>query len=243
VLKPLITETAHKIEEADPFKAQTGPAVRFDKDTILKHLESLNNFPHYRNLYSLISNSIYNRHNNSEGSFSAGYIFQNTKAFIFDVDGVLSRDTSSLNSEGDPVRTANVKDGYAIRNAVIMGYPTAIITGGNIESVRKRYEKLGVVYYYDNVSNKKDCLSDFIEKTGLNPENILYMGDDLVDLEVMKLVGIPVCPSDAVNEIKSLSKYISPERGGEGCVRDVIEKTFRAQNRWLLNKLHINRTF
>jgi YrbI family 3-deoxy-D-manno-octulosonate 8-phosphate phosphatase len=243
VLVPLITETAHKIEEALPLQAQTGPAVRFDMDTISKHLESLNVFPHYRDLYNLISNGIFNRHSNSDSISQSDNLFQNAEAFIFDIDGVLSMDTSSLNSEGDPVRTANVKDGYAIRNAVKMGFPVAIMTGGKIESVRKRYEKLGVEYYYDNVSNKKDSLSDFMEKTGLNPAHILYMGDDLVDLEVMKTVGIPVCPVDAVNEIKSLSKYISPEKGGEGCVRDVIEKTLRAQNRWLLNKLHINRAF
>ncbi len=154
------------------------------------------------------------------------------KGFVFDVDGVLSKDTTPLNEEGDPVRTANVKDGFAIRNAVKMGYPMAIITGGYIERVRLRYEKLGVVHFYDNARNKVECLNDFLLKTNLKAEEILFMGDDLVDYNVMKEVGLATCPKDAVNEIKDISKYISDKDGGEGCVRDVIEQTLRAQQKW-----------
>lgn len=154
------------------------------------------------------------------------------KGFVFDVDGVLSKDTTPLNEEGDPVRTANVKDGFAIRNAVKMGYPMAIITGGYIERVRLRYEKLGVVHFYDNARNKVECLNDFLLKTNIKAEEILFMGDDLVDYNVMKEVGLATCPKDAVNEIKDISKYISDKDGGEGCVRDVIEQTLRAQQKW-----------
>lgn len=154
------------------------------------------------------------------------------KGFVFDVDGVLSKDTTPLNEEGDPVRTANVKDGFAIRNAVKMGYPIAIITGGFIERVRLRYEKLGVVHYYDKVRDKVDCLNDFLTKENLKAEEILFMGDDLVDYRIMKEVGIPTCPKDAVAEIKEISKYISDKEGGEGCVRDVIEQTMKAQEKW-----------
>lgn len=162
---------------------------------------------------------------------------RSVKAFVFDVDGVLSKDTSPLNEEGDPVRTANVKDGFAIRNAVNLGYPVAIITGGYIERVKLRYEKLGVMHIYDRARDKVKCLYDFLGKTGIRPENVLFMGDDMVDLEIMKEAGLPTCPKDAVPDIKAVSKYISAFNGGEGCVRDVIEQTLRAQEKWNLSDL------
>ncbi|MBT6006371.1 MAG: 3-deoxy-D-manno-octulosonate 8-phosphate phosphatase, partial [Prolixibacteraceae bacterium] len=122
---------------------------------------------------------------------------KNVKAFIFDVDGVLSKDTSPLNQDGDPVRTANVKDGFAIRNAISFGYPIAVITGGYIERVRFRHEKIDIKYYYDSARDKVECLEDFLEKTGINKKYVLYMGDDLVDYSVMLEVGIPTSPKDA----------------------------------------------
>lgn len=154
------------------------------------------------------------------------------KAFVFDVDGVLSSDTSPLNEDGDPVRTANVKDGFAIRNAIDFGYPVAVITGGYIERVKLRYNKLGVTHYYDKARDKVECLNDFLGKVGIDAKNVLYMGDDLVDYQVMSMVGLPTCPKDAVSDIKEISKYISNKNGGDGCVRDVIEQTLRAQNKW-----------
>jgi 3-deoxy-D-manno-octulosonate 8-phosphate phosphatase (KDO 8-P phosphatase) len=168
---------------------------------------------------------------------------KNIRAFIFDVDGVLSRDTSPLNEEGDPVRTANVKDGFAIRSAVSLGYPVAVITGGYIERVRLRHKKLGVIHYYDKVTDKVESLHDFMEKTGIDAKHILFMGDDLVDYKIMTRVGIPVCPKDAVPEIKAISIYISDKNGGEGCVRDVIEQTLRAQDKWFTTEMLINNAF
>ena len=168
---------------------------------------------------------------------------QRVKGFVFDVDGVLSKDTSPINEEGDPVRTANVKDGFAIRNAVKMGYPVAIITGGYIERVKLRYTKLGVGFFYDKARNKEECLNDFLTKTNLEAKDILFMGDDLVDYNVMKAVGIPTCPKDAVHEIKEISKYISDKNGGEGCVRDVIEQTLKAQNKWFTPEMLTSRAF
>ena len=155
------------------------------------------------------------------------------KAFVFDVDGVLSKDTTPLNEEGDPVRTANVKDGYAIRNALRNGFEVAIITGGFIERVKLRYQKLGVKYYYENINDKMECLRDFLDKTKINQQNILYMGDDLVDYQIMKNIGLPTCPIDAAPEIKEISKYISDKKGGEGCVRDVVEQVLRAHGNWM----------
>ncbi len=167
----------------------------------------------------------------------------NVKAFVFDVDGVLSYDTSPLNEDGDPVRTANVKDGFAIRNAIDFGYPVAVITGGYIERVRLRYEKLGVKFYYDNARDKVKCLNDFLGKVGVDAKNVMFMGDDLVDYQVMSIVGIPVCPKDAVHDIKELSNYISHKNGGEGCVRDVIEQTLRAQKKWFTKDILFKNAF
>jgi len=165
------------------------------------------------------------------------------KGFVFDVDGVLSKDTTPLNKDGDPVRTANVKDGFSIRIAIKMGFPVAVITGGYIERVRLRYEKLGVEHYYDKARNKVECLHDFLSKTNLLASEILFMGDDLVDFNIMHEVGIPTCPKDAVPEIKEISKYISDKNGGEGCVRDVIEQTLKAQKKWFTSEMLNSRAF
>ncbi|MFV0268025.1 MAG: KdsC family phosphatase [Draconibacterium sp.] len=167
----------------------------------------------------------------------------NVKGFVFDVDGVLSKDTSPLSEDGDPVRTANVKDGFAIRSAVKAGYPVAIITGGFIERVRLRYEKLGVEHYYDKVRDKVDALNDFLAKTNLTAAEVMFMGDDLVDYRVMNEVGLAVCPKDAVQEIKKISQYISDKEGGEGCVRDVIEQTMKAQGKWFTPEMLNSRAF
>ena len=158
------------------------------------------------------------------------------KALVFDVDGVLSSDTSPLGEDGNPVRTANVKDGYAIRNAMNMGYHFGIITGGTIERVRLRYENLGISFIYMGVRDKVPALHDFIGKTGVTADEVLYMGDDLIDYQIMSMVGFPVCPSDAVHEIKEISLYISDKKGGEGCVREVIEQVMRAQGTWINEK-------
>ncbi len=158
---------------------------------------------------------------------------KDVKALIFDIDGVLSLDMMVLDEDGVPTRTANVKDGYAMRNAVNMGYHLGIITGGNLERVRMRYESLGVNHIYMGVRDKMKCLDDFMTKTGVKLDEILYMGDDLVDYQVMEAVGVPVCPLDAVSEIKEISSYISDKKGGEGCARDIIEQVMKAQNTWI----------
>lgn len=165
------------------------------------------------------------------------------KAFVFDVDGVLSKDVSPLNETGDPVRTANVKDGFAIRSAIRAGYAVAIITGGAVERVRLRYEKLDVVHFYDKARDKVACLDDFLKKEDMAANEVLYMGDDLVDFRVMKHVGLPVCPKDAVDEVKNISKYISDKNGGEGCVRDVIEQVLKSQGNWFTEEMLNSRAF
>ena len=155
------------------------------------------------------------------------------KAFAFDVDGVLSMPEVYLHPSGDLMRSMNTKDGYALQYAVKRGYPIAIITGGTSESVAERFRGLGITDIYLASSCKTDDLSDFLFKYDLKPEEVLYMGDDLPDYEVMKRVGVPCCPSDAVDEIKSAANYISPFAGGKGCARDVIEQVLRLHGRWM----------
>ena len=155
------------------------------------------------------------------------------KAFVFDVDGVFSSSHVLLHPSGEMLRTMNIKDGYAVYYTLKKGYPICIISGGNSEPVRSRFTNLGMTDIYLKSTNKLDDLKDFLNKYELLPENILYMGDDLPDFEVMKAVGFPTCPSDAVEEIKAISNYISDKAGGEGCVRDVIEQVLRLQGKWM----------
>ena len=161
------------------------------------------------------------------------YDLKKIKALVFDVDGVLSRETIPVALTGEPMRTANIKDGYAIQLAVKCGLHVAIITGARNEAVKVRYKGLGVNDIYIGASVKKECLEELMLMYELAPEEILYMGDDIPDYEVMQICGLPVCPCDAAVEIKQLSKYISSVRGGEGCVRDVIEQVLRAQGKWM----------
>ncbi|TAJ15763.1 HAD-IIIA family hydrolase [Marinilabiliaceae bacterium JC017] len=157
------------------------------------------------------------------------------KAFAFDVDGVLSAQVIPMYPNGEPMRTANIKDGYALQLAINSGYPIAIISGGNTEAVRNRCKNLGLSDIYLGASDKTLSFNKWLTKHNLAPDNILYMGDDLPDYPVMKQVGVPTCPSDAVEEIKSLCKYISDRKGGEGCVRDVIEQVLRVHGNWGVN--------
>lgn len=155
------------------------------------------------------------------------------KAFAFDVDGVLSSQILTLHPDGEPMRTINIKDGYAIQLAIKKQYPIAVITGGNSDAVLKRFRGLGVSDVYLNSIDKKKDFADFLSKYEMDASSVLYMGDDLPDYEVMKIVGFPTCPADAVVEIKQLSMYISNLNGGEGCVRDIIEQVLRLHNKWM----------
>lgn len=157
------------------------------------------------------------------------------KAFAFDVDGVFTDGQVYLLPGSEFVRAVNIKDGYAVQHAVKMGYPIAIITGGSSEEVKKRFKNLGVTDIYLGSSLKYEAYEDFRYKYNLEHEHILYMGDDMPDHQIMKKVGVPTCPGDAVNEIKEISLYISGKSGGDGCVRDVIEQTLRLHKKWINN--------
>lgn len=155
------------------------------------------------------------------------------EAFVFDVDGVMSSQTMPLHPSGEPMRTINIKDGYALQLAVKKSYPIAVITGGNSDAIRKRFEGLGITDIYLKSHDKKEDFQDFVTKYNIHPSKVLYMGDDLPDFEVMQLVGFPTCPADAVVEIKQISKYISNYNGGEGCVRDILEQVLRLHMKWM----------
>lgn len=155
------------------------------------------------------------------------------KALAFDVDGVLSADMIPLHPSGEPMRTVNIKDGYALQLAVKRGFHIAIITGGRTEAVRLRFAGLGVTDLYMGSSVKIHDYRDFRDKHGLADEEILYMGDDIPDMEVMSVCGLPCCPKDAAPEVKRIAKYISHTSGGYGCGRDVIEQVLKAHGQWL----------
>lgn len=152
--------------------------------------------------------------------------------FVFDVDGVFTGNTVYLMPGGEQMRTANVRDGYAVQLAVKKGYRIAIITGGNSEEVRRRFEGLGVTDIYLRSSNKVKVFNDYITQHEIDPRTVCYMGDDIPDWQVMHLVGLPACPADAAPEIKSFCSYISPRNGGDGCVRDILEQTMKVQGKW-----------
>jgi 3-deoxy-D-manno-octulosonate 8-phosphate phosphatase (KDO 8-P phosphatase) len=155
------------------------------------------------------------------------------KAFIFDIDGVLSLQTISLNAFGVPNRTVNLRDGYALQLAVKKGYHVGIISGSNSRDYLKRLKQLGVTDVFLNSRNKLDHYKNFRKKYDLKDSEILFMGDDIPDFDVMKTAGVPVCPSDADSEIRQVALYISDKKGGEGCVRDVIEQVLRLHNNWM----------
>lgn len=161
------------------------------------------------------------------------YDLNKIKAIVFDVDGVLSAETITLHPDGEPMRTVNIKDGYAIQLAQKMGLRIAILTGGNTKSVRLRYEHLGVEDIYMQCAVKIGTYERFLQKYGLRDEEVIFMGDDIPDYEVMKRCGCPCCPADACPDIKDISLYVSGMKGGYGCGRDVIEQVLRVQGKWL----------
>lgn len=164
------------------------------------------------------------------------YDLTKIKALVFDVDGVLSSGTISVNTKGELNRTASIKDGYALHLAIKLGLHVAIITGAFEDSILFRYKEIGVEDIYLGSSVKTIDLQHLLNKYNLSAEEVLYMGDDIPDYEVMQQVGLPCCPRDAAPEIRDISLYISHLDGGKGCARDVIEQVLKAQGKWMANK-------
>lgn len=157
------------------------------------------------------------------------------RAFVFDVDGVLSHQAQNLTPDGELIRTSCTKDGYAIMYSIRKGYIVAVISGGGAPGVRERLEKLGLKPedIYLKVPNKVEALEEIMQRYSLQKEEVMYMGDDIPDYNVMTMVGLPVCPLDSCEEIKSIAKYISDIIGGEGCVRDVMSQVLKARGDWM----------
>ena len=170
---------------------------------------------------------------------SGGNILNNLEKFgvmdtlIFDVDGVLTNSELIVLETGHLLRKMNTRDGYALKRAVDMGLRVAIITGGRSAGVIDRLRGLGITDIYSGASDKLEVYEELVYTYDLNEETILYMGDDVPDLEPMRRVGLPVCPKDAAHEIRNIALYVSPIEGGRGCARDVIEKVLRLKNKWL----------
>lgn len=159
-------------------------------------------------------------------------LFKSVTTLVFDVDGVLTDGTLTILPAGVMARKMNVKDGYALQLAVKKGYSVVIISGGNSDEVTDRLHKLGVAAVFMKVKDKSGILNNYLQEHNLSWNEVLYMGDDIPDLSVMKKAGLACCPSDAVQEIKEICAYISPLHGGYGCGRDVIEKVLKLRGDW-----------
>ena len=163
------------------------------------------------------------------------YDLSKIRAIFFDVDGVLSCETITQHPNGEPMRTVNIKDGYAMQHAVKCGLLLAIISGGKTEAVAKRYHGLGITEVHLGVKVKILLYNELKEKFKLSDEEIAYVGDDIPDYEVLTKCGLPCCPSDAAPEIKDVCTYISHKEGGKGCARDILEQILKTQNLWMHN--------
>ena len=160
-------------------------------------------------------------------------LLSQVNTFIFDYDGVMTDGTVYMDSNGDPLRTSNVKDGYALQLASKLGYHLAVISGAVVTNITKRLNMLGVRDVFTGVPDKVVKLREYMEAMQLRPEEVVFMGDDIPDLRVMGMVGVPACPADAALEVIEVSAFVSKCSGGRGCVRDVIEQTLKAQGKWM----------
>ena len=159
-------------------------------------------------------------------------LFKKITTFIFDIDGVLTDGTVLVLDHGLQARRMNIKDGFALQMAKKNGYKVLIVSGSHSPQVVDRLDKLGISDVHMQVLDKKKFVQDFMSENNLKTEEVLYMGDDLPDLPIMSVVGLPCCPADAVSEVKEAVQYISPLTGGNACVRDVIEKVLKLNDHW-----------
>ena len=152
--------------------------------------------------------------------------------FVFDVDGVFTDGTLLVTESGEQLRSMNIRDGYAVKKAVQSGLHIVIITGGRSEGVRKRFEGLEVKDIFLGVQDKVSVLQDLAKKGQIDLQTTAYMGDDMPDLDVIQKAAFKACPADAIPEIQQVSDYVSPINGGEGCVRDLLEKALKLRGLW-----------
>lgn len=155
---------------------------------------------------------------------------------MFDVDGVLTDGKVLVMESGEMVRNIYSKDGYALNQAVAKGFRVVVISGGNNLAIQNALSRNGITDIFIRQHDKIACYNEYMNLHNLKDEEVLFMGDDLPDYEIMKRVGVATCPQDAVMEIKAICQYVSPCKGGEGCVRDVIEQVLRVQGKWEILK-------
>lgn len=161
------------------------------------------------------------------------YDLSRITSFAFDVDGVLSPSTIPIGDDGIPRRMVNIKDGYALQLAVRLGYNIAIITGGTSEAVRRRFAALGITDIYEGAAMKLPILRKWMDTKGISQEELIFMGDDVPDLQAMAHAGLSCAPADACADVLAMARYVSRSDGGHGCVRDVIEQVLKARDQWL----------
>jgi 3-deoxy-D-manno-octulosonate 8-phosphate phosphatase (KDO 8-P phosphatase) len=155
--------------------------------------------------------------------------------FVFDVDGVLTNGKILVTTGGEMYREMNTRDGFAMKYALLKGFKIGIISGGTNLGVKKRLEDLGVNKVYLGIHEKDIAFDDFVNSYNINPEEVLYMGDDIPDMSVMERVGVATCPQDAVPDVKRIADYVSHKNGGDGCVREILEQVMRVQNKWMFS--------
>ncbi len=160
------------------------------------------------------------------------YDLTQLRGIAFDVDGVLSPAVVPMDANGVPQRMANLKDGYAVKQAVKHGLHIAIISGADSQAVYQRFANIGVKDIYIKVGKKIDILTHWMRKHALNPDQVAFVGDDIPDAEALKSVGLPVAPADACADIKGLAKFITQAKGGYGVGRELIEEVLKAQGLW-----------
>ena len=158
--------------------------------------------------------------------------FKKVTTFIFDIDGVLTDGSLLVLPDGLQARRMHVKDGFGMQMAMKHGYRVFIVSGGVSEESRKRLEYLGLKDIHLGVGDKINFVEGLLKSNKIKWDEVLYMGDDLPDLPVLEKAGLSCCPADAVYEVKKISTYISPVNGGNGCVRDVIEKVLKLNDHW-----------
>ena len=175
--------------------------------------------------------------NQSEKPMEKSYkqYLKDITTFVFDVDGVFTDGTVLVTTQGELLRKMSVKDGYALKTAILKGYNVCVITGGTNEGVKERLKGLGVTTFYMGAHRKEEPLEEYLDVYDIAPENVLYMGDDMPDIPPMRMIALPTCPQNAIQEVKAVCKYISHKNGGEGCVRDVIEQVLKVRGDWMDN--------
>ncbi|HVU96202.1 MAG TPA: HAD hydrolase family protein [Puia sp.] len=162
--------------------------------------------------------------------------FKSIRTFVFDVDGVMTDGSVQIFETGEQVRRMNTRDGYSLQLAVRKGYHVVVISGGNSEGVRRRLQYLGIKDIFLDVHDKVALLVRYAKDHGLDEKDMLYMGDDIPDYAAMQHVGLACAPSDAAPEIRHIAAYISSFGGGQGCVRDVVEKVLKLNGQWDLDQ-------